>query len=207
MLADCLTTRLPGSYTRNVFSSRMWTLGPDDRAPSFRRRNLQDPERAQTQPEADELNKELNTYISECCPSLMMMNETDEFDITTASLFVLEAEKSLFPHEVLLTTDDKPPLINNVPEEDTFDAFSCEVLTMSDMTSSSSTRIAPLSLNMIFVIITSLFSAFIGFLLSSYFSRDKGNVVDTTQICVVNCTGNNVAPDFLMQLGSGTWQC
>ena len=43
MLADCLTKRLPGSYTRRVLTDGIWTLGPDDRAPSFRHRKLADP--------------------------------------------------------------------------------------------------------------------------------------------------------------------
>ena len=42
-VADCLTKELlEYSYAIRVFRSNLWTLGPDARAPSFRKRKLED---------------------------------------------------------------------------------------------------------------------------------------------------------------------
>ena len=42
-VADCLTKELELSYAAKVFTSNLWTLGPDSRAPTTRRRKLEDP--------------------------------------------------------------------------------------------------------------------------------------------------------------------
>ena len=44
-VADCLTKDLELSYAALVFTSNLWTLGPDKRAPTTRNRKLEDPSR------------------------------------------------------------------------------------------------------------------------------------------------------------------
>ena len=43
-VADCLTKDMDDNYPRLVFESNLWTLGPDSRAPSSRKRKLIGPE-------------------------------------------------------------------------------------------------------------------------------------------------------------------
>eukprot|EP00959_Pyramimonas_sp_CCMP1952_P001955 40147-Pyramimonas_sp.AAC.1 len=63
MVADCLTKVLPGGYARKVVTSNLWTLGPDDRAPSIRGRNLVGPEKVAANKEVDELNAKMAKYV------------------------------------------------------------------------------------------------------------------------------------------------
>ena len=53
ILADCVTKFFSRGYARLVVASILWTLGPDERAPSIRRRKLIGPEKVAAAEVAD----------------------------------------------------------------------------------------------------------------------------------------------------------
>eukprot|EP00959_Pyramimonas_sp_CCMP1952_P013184 278403-Pyramimonas_sp.AAC.1 len=65
MLADCLTKVLAGGYARKIFTTDLWALGPDDRAPSIRGRKLVGPEKVAANKEVDELNAKTAKYVKQ----------------------------------------------------------------------------------------------------------------------------------------------
>ena len=65
MLADCLTKVLPGGYARKIVTSNLWTLGPDDQAPSIRGRKLVGPEKVAANKEVDDLNAKMAKYVKQ----------------------------------------------------------------------------------------------------------------------------------------------
>eukprot|EP00959_Pyramimonas_sp_CCMP1952_P389507 8162002-Pyramimonas_sp.AAC.1 len=65
MLADCLTEVLPGGYARKIVTSSLWTLMPDDRAPSTRGRKLVGPEKVAANKEVDKLNAKMAKYVKQ----------------------------------------------------------------------------------------------------------------------------------------------
>ena len=81
MLSDCLTKVLAGAYTRMELTTGMWTLGPDQRAPSTRNRKLQDPAslRTETQEEAEELKAMLVQYVDRMTAEIGISDSVDTF--------------------------------------------------------------------------------------------------------------------------------
>lgn len=103
MIADVLTTVLPGRYAREALEAGTWTLGPDEHAPNSRGRRLADPDRVEHARQAEGLNKQMPQLASRKKHHDHHLDVDDESEISTTYVVAGNAEAETYLETYFIT--------------------------------------------------------------------------------------------------------